>query len=54
MQELKDVFDKYNFEKQQIEPLLFLTDIFHFLDHNAEIVTVLLSSNGGYFIHRPK
>ena len=46
MQELKDVFDKYNFEKQQIEPLLFLTDIFHFLDHNAEIVTVLLSSNG--------
>ena len=46
MQELKDVFDKYNFEKQQIEPLLFLTDIFQFLDHNAEIVTVLLSSNG--------
>lgn len=46
MQELKDVFEKYDFEEIQAEPLSFLTDIFRFLDHNAEIVTVLLSSNG--------
>ncbi|MCI6675625.1 MAG: TetR family transcriptional regulator C-terminal domain-containing protein [Clostridiales bacterium] len=46
MQELKDLFEKYSTEEFQLHPTLFLTDIFRFLDHNAEIVTVLLSPNG--------
>ncbi len=55
MQELKKVFEKYRIDGFQAQPVLFLTDAFHFLEHNAEIVTVLLSTNGDIiFINRMK
>lgn len=55
MQELKDVFEKYSIEGFQAQPISFLTDAFRFLEHNAEIVTVLLSTNGDItFVDRMK
>ena len=49
------MFEKYSIEGFQAQPISFLTDAFRFLEHNAEIVTVLLSTNGDItFVDRMK